>query len=95
MSELNPPSVDAGARAPSPTPSEHSVTSDISTTSSKLPKPSGLRPPAATIKSIPSATTSSTSSAATASTSRIGRLCMAHGHGHKAGLPPLELNKRK
>lgn len=91
MSEST-PSGATDARAPSPTPSDRSIKSDISTTSSRLPKPSGMKPPTATISSGASASTSA-APAATPTSSRIGRLCTAHGHGAKAGLPPLELNK--
>lgn len=89
MSESN-TSGTPDARAPSPTPSERSIKSDVSTASSRLPKPTGMRPPQATISSGAS---TSTAAPATPSSSRIGRLCTAHGHGAKAGPPPLELNK--
>lgn len=93
MSETNPdPSPDAAARAPSPTPSDRSITSNASTASSRLPKPTGMRPPTAVIKK-PSTSVSSTP--ATPVTTRIGRICTAHGHGAKAGPPPLELHKSK
>lgn len=102
MSETNPPSdVDAVAlqeqeqqppRATSPTPSEISIRSDVSTASSRLPKPTGLRQPSATIKKP---TTSPTTMAPPTSATRIGRICTAHGHGVKAGPPPLELSKSK
>lgn len=92
MSETNPeasPDGDA-QRAPSPTPSERSIKSNVSTASSRLPKPSGMRLPTAVIKK-PS--TSVSAAPATPVTTRIGRICTAHGHGAKAGPPPLELNK--
>lgn len=90
MSESNGSSDVPQQRAPSPTPSEKSVKSDISTASSRLPKPSGLRAPTATITK-PS--TSASAVPSTPSSTRIGRICTAHGHGAKAGPPPLELNK--
>lgn len=95
MSEPTPPTEGAQeeARAPSPAPSEKSIKSDISTASSRLPKPSGIRPPSATVKK-PTTSPSAMPPPATPNT-RIGRLCTAHGHGAKPGPPPLELNKRK
>lgn len=95
MSESTTPGA-PDARAASPTPSERSIKSDVSTASSRLPKPTGMRPPQATISSGASASSSAAAAAAapaTPSSSRIGRLCTAHGHGAKAGPPPLELNK--
>lgn len=79
-------------RAPSPTPSEKSIKSDISTASSRLPKPSGMRPPSSTA-TIRKPSTSSITATSTPVSTRIGRLCTAHGHGAKAGPPPLELHK--
>lgn len=76
-------------RPTSPTPSEKS---DRSTASSKLPRPSGIKPPSAVIKAGPSATSTETT---TPNTPRIGRFCMSHGHDVKAGPPPLEFNKCK
>lgn len=93
MSEPNTdPSTDGAQRAASPAPSEKSIKSDVSTASSRLPKPTGIRPPAATIMK-PSTSINATN--ATPVTTRIGRLCTAHGHGAKAGPPPLELLKSK
>lgn len=82
------PEGNSEARAPSPAPSEKSIKSDVSTASSRLPKPSGMRPPSAVIKrpSPPVA-------ASTPVSNRIGRLCTSHGHGTKSGPPPLELHK--
>lgn len=97
MSETNPdPSLDGIERSPSPAPSEKSIRSDVSTASSRLPKPTGMRPPSsiATIKK-PSTSSTTAMSPTTPATTRIGRLCTAHGHGTKAGPPPLELNKSK
>lgn len=91
MSQVNASSENGAQRASSPTPSERSTRSDISTTSSRLPKPSGIKPPSATIKK-PS---TSTTTPATPVTPRIGRLCTQHGHGHKAGPPSLDLHKSK
>lgn len=89
MSDSNGSSDVPQQRAPSPTPSEKSVKSDISSASSRLPKPSGLRAPTATI------TKPSTAASAVPSSTRIGRMCTAHGHGAKTGPPPLELQKSK
>lgn len=103
MSETNPEPQTDGAtaqeppkleRAPSPTPSEKSIKSDISTASSRLPKPSGMRPPSSTA-TIRKPSTSSITATSTPVSTRIGRLCTAHGHGAKAGPPPLELHKSK
>lgn len=96
MSETNPETPENGAqRPPSPTSSEKSIKSDISTASSRLPKPTGMRPPTLTA-TIKNPTTSSASAlTSTPNSTRIGRLCTAHGHGAKAGPPPLELHKSK
>lgn len=90
MSETN-PSSDTNQRAPSPAPSEKSTKSDVSTASSRLPKPTGIKLPSATIKK-PS---TSTANIPTTPTTRIGRICTQHGHGIKASLPQLELHKSK
>ncbi|XP_055300508.1 restin homolog isoform X21 [Sitodiplosis mosellana] len=102
MSEINPESQTDGAaqelqkpvRAPSPTPSEKSIKSDVSTASSRLLKPTGMRPPSSTA-TIRKPSTSSITVTSTPVSSRIGRLCTAHGHGAKAGPPPLELHKNE
>lgn len=94
MSETNPEALadGGGERAPSPTPSERSIRSNASTASSRLPKPTGMRLPTATA-TIKKPSTSATAAPTTPSSTRIGRLCTAHGHGAKAGPPPLELHK--
>lgn len=102
MSETNPePPIDGvqepqktAEQASSPSPSEKSIKSDVSNASSRLPKPSGMRPPSSTA-TIRKPSTSSITSASTPTSTRIGRLCTSHGHGAKAGPPPLELHKSK
>lgn len=94
MSESNEPKVpetaDSAARAPSPTPSERSTRSDLSTASSRLPKPTGARP-----RINSNASSIAGNAAGDSVPTRIGRICTAHGHQHKASLPSLELNKSK
>lgn len=94
MSETNAePGLDEMQRPPSPAPSEKSIKSDISTASSRLPKPTGMRPPSSIAIVRKPSTSSVASIPSTPTSTRIGRLCTAHGHGAKAGPPPLELHK--
>lgn len=97
MSETNPEvtASEGAQRAPSPAPSEKSIKSDISTASSRLPKPTGMKPPSSTATIRKPSTSSISSTVSTPVSTRIGRLCTAHGHGAKAGPPPLELHKSK
>lgn len=96
MSETNPDQpTDGTQRVPSPAPSEKSIKSDVSTASSRLPKPTGMRPPSSTATIRKPSTSSIASTSSTPVTTRIGRICTAHGHGAKAGPPPLELLKSK
>lgn len=94
MSEINPEALnDEGAqRPPSPATSDISLKSDVSTASSRLPKPTGMKPPSSTAI-IRKPSISSNPLTSTPVSTRIGRLCTAHGHGAKSGPPPLELHK--
>ncbi|XP_031623867.1 restin homolog isoform X3 [Contarinia nasturtii] len=101
MSETNPESsssdgmVPKTERAPSPAPSEKSIKSDVSTTSSRLPKPTGMKPPSSTATIRKPSTSSASAQNSTPVSTRIGRLCTSHGHGAKSGPPPLELHKKE